>query len=182
MAKNPKKEEKAAISPISYTEDIAKFEEIAGKIKEKHNLTNYDLIDILLKKRAEKHFDKIPVAIFDNKHLSALESIVKYLKENLKFGSGKIAKLLNRNISTISSTYLKARKKMLVEFSAVDSKYFIPLSEIENRNYSVLECIVKFLKEKHNLRNSEIAKLLNRDNRTIWTVYSRAVKKGGLNE
>lgn len=177
MAENPKKEGKVAISPSSSNEDLQKFEELADKIKEKYKLSIYDLIDIILKKRVEKPLDMIPVSIFDNKKLSSLEAIVKYLRENLKFSSGEIAKLLKRNISTISSTYIKARKKMPSEFSVGKPKYFIPISAIADRNYSVLESIVRFLKKKFSLSNNEIAKLLNRDNRTIWTVYSRAMKK-----
>jgi Mn-dependent DtxR family transcriptional regulator len=177
LAENRKKEEKAADSPSQYKDDIEKFQEIAAGIRKKYKLSNYDLIDLLLKKRIEAHPDMIPVSIFDNKELSCLEAIAKYMKENLYFGSGKIAKLLNRNISTISSTYLKAKKKMPSEFVVKESKYFIPLTEISNRKFSVLESIVKFLKEKCSLGNNEIAKLLKRDSRTIWTVYARARKK-----
>ena len=150
---------------------------MASEIKDKYKLSSYDLIDILLKKKAEKPLDMIPVAIFDNKELSALEAIVKYMKETLKFGSGEIAKMLNRNISTISSTYIKTKKKLPSEFMITESKYFIPISALSNRNYSVLESIVRFLKKNLNLTNKEIAKLINRDTRTIWTVYSRAMKK-----
>lgn len=180
MARDSKKEGKVANSPSSYNQDLKKFHEIANEIKDKYKLGNYDLIDILLEKRAKKPLDMLPITIFDNKKLSSLETIVKYMKENLKLGSGEIAKLLNRNISTISSTYIKAKKKLASEFSIGQPKHFIPLSALSDRHYSVLESIVKFLKKSLNLSNNEIAKLLNRDNRTIWTVYSRAVKKGGV--
>ena len=177
MSQNPKKEGKESSSPSQYNNDIEKFQEIAAAIKEKYKLSNYDLIDVLLKQKVEKPLDMIPVAVFDNKSLSCLETVVKYMKENLKLGSGKSASLLNRNISTISSTYLKARKKLPTEFFIKKSKYYIPMSVIADRKFSVLESIVRFMKEKLSLSNKEIAGLLNRDNRTIWTVYSRAVKK-----
>lgn len=180
MPENSKKEEKASDSPSSYNKDMQKFEQLASEIKGKYKLSNYDLIDVLLKQRVEKPLDMIPASIFDNKVLSALEAIVKYLRENLKFGSGKIAKMLNRNISTISSTYIKAKKKMPSEFVVKDTKYFIPISGLADRHYSVLESIVKFLKKKFSLSNNEIAKLLNRDNRTIWTINARAMKKGRI--
>lgn len=182
MAENSEKEEKVADSPSQHNEDIARFHEIAAGIRKKYKLSNYDLIDLLLKKKVEVSHGMIPVSIFNNKELSALEAIVKYMKENLYFGSGKIAKLLNRNISTISSTYIKARKKLASEFAIGESKYFIPVDEISSRKFSVLESIAKFLKEKCNLSNKEIAKLLKRDTRTIWTVYSRAMKKEANHE
>ena len=177
MAKDSKKEDKVDNSPSQYTSDIGKFHELASEIKKKYKITNYDLIDLLLKKKPESQPGMIPVSIFDNSELSALEAIAKYMKENLYLGSGKIAKLLNRNISTISSTYIKARKKMPSEFAIGDSEYFIPISEISTRKFSVLESIVKFLKEKCSLTNIQIAKLLKRDSKTIWTVYTRSRKK-----
>lgn len=177
LDKNSKKEDKVVNSPSQYTSDINRFHELTAEIKKKYKITNYDLLDLLLKKKPETQPEMIPVSIFDNTELSALEAITKYMKENLYFGSGKIAKLLNRNISTISSTYIKAKKKLPAEFAIGDSKFFIPISEISTRKFSVLESIVKFLKEKCSLTNIQIAKLLKRDSKTIWTVYARARKK-----
>jgi len=53
----------------------------------------------------------------------------------------------------------------------------IPIRILQDRNVAVLEAIVEYLKDEKQLRYSEIAKLLNRDQRTIWTVYSRVKKK-----
>jgi hypothetical protein len=53
----------------------------------------------------------------------------------------------------------------------------IPLSLFSNRSLGVLEVLVKFLKENQNLTYSDIAQLLNRNDRTIWTTYKKAQKK-----
>ena len=53
----------------------------------------------------------------------------------------------------------------------------IPLKILQDRTVAVLEAIVEYLREEKDLRYSEIAELLNRDQRTIWTVYSRAKAK-----
>ncbi len=53
----------------------------------------------------------------------------------------------------------------------------IPSYIFLDRSLSVLEVIVKYLKEKKSLTYHEIAVLLNRDDRTIWTVYQRVKKK-----
>lgn len=53
----------------------------------------------------------------------------------------------------------------------------IPLRVLTDRALSVLEVMVEYLKEEEELSFHEIAKLTNRDDRTIWTVYSRAKKK-----
>jgi len=56
-------------------------------------------------------------------------------------------------------------------------KYTIPLSVVCDRDVSIFETIVEYLKETYGLTYHEIAVLLNRDDRTIWTVYKRAQKK-----
>ena len=58
----------------------------------------------------------------------------------------------------------------------------IPIDVIRDRNFSIFESIVKFLKEKRSLSYHDIAVLLNRDDRTIWTVYNRARKKAPINK
>ena len=67
----------------------------------------------------------------------------------------------------------------------IESKYIlkreaninIPCAILNDRNVAVLEAITEFLKDKKNLTYHEIAVLLNRDDRTIWTCYYRAKKK-----
>jgi DNA-directed RNA polymerase specialized sigma24 family protein len=51
----------------------------------------------------------------------------------------------------------------------------IPLSIISGK--SSLESIVVYLKDFSNLKFRDIAKLLNRDQRTIWITYANAKKK-----
>ena len=63
----------------------------------------------LILERKEKELI-IPVSLF-NHQLGALETIVKYLRENLGFKFLKISSLINRNISTVLTTYRKAKKK-----------------------------------------------------------------------
>jgi len=55
----------------------------------------------------------------------------------------------------------------------------IPSIIFRDRELKVLEVLVEYLKEKREMSYHEIAVLLNRDDRTIWTVYSRAKKKRG---
>jgi hypothetical protein len=57
------------------------------------------------------------------------------------------------------------------------SKYKLPVSIIAERKMSVLESLVFHLKKKYSLSYHDISLLLRRDERTIWTVYQRALKK-----
>ena len=53
----------------------------------------------------------------------------------------------------------------------------IPSSIFKDRSTSVLESLVTFLIEIEQLTYHQVADLLNRDDRTIWTVYNRVKKK-----
>ena len=119
----------------------------------------------------------LPVSIFNNEELGSLETIVKYLKEELNLKFYEIALLLNRNDRTIWAAYNIACKKRKEKLPVKESKFFIPVSIFKNRKFSVLELLVSYLKDTFNLRYSQIAILLNRDERNIWTVNNNARKK-----
>jgi len=55
----------------------------------------------------------------------------------------------------------------------------IPVSIFCDRRFGVLESLVHHLKKNHCLKNCYIARTLNRDDRTIWTVLSRYKEKEG---
>lgn len=56
----------------------------------------------------------------------------------------------------------------------------IPTSIFLDRNVAVLEAIVEFLKEQHELNYAQIGRLMNREQRNIRTVYLRAKAKRSL--
>ena len=145
------------------------------EIKEKYGVNSNEIFNLIEGKQRSKEI-LIPVSIFEVK-LSALEAICKYLKEELDLTYTKIALLLNRNSRTIWTTYKNAVKKRKEKLPVKESKFFIPISIFKNRKFSVLEALVSYLKDNFNLRYSEIAALLTRDERNIWTVYNRAKKK-----
>ncbi|MBU0535899.1 MAG: hypothetical protein KKE20_02970 [Nanoarchaeota archaeon] len=53
----------------------------------------------------------------------------------------------------------------------------LPSKIFRDRTVSVLEAIVEYMKDDLDLTFHDIAKLLNRDDRTVWTCYSRTKKK-----
>ena len=53
----------------------------------------------------------------------------------------------------------------------------IPVELFQERRLGILEIAVKILKEEKNLRYSEIARILNRDERTVWVSYAHALQK-----
>lgn len=50
----------------------------------------------------------------------------------------------------------------------------IPVSVLSNRSLAALEAVAEYMKDSLNLTYHEIAVLLQRDDRTIWTCYHRA--------
>ena len=111
----------------------------------------------------------IPVSVF-SKNLSPLETVVKYLRENKRKPLSKIAKLLQRASSNIYNAYKKAKNKHPSALVMGPVDYYIPLSVLRKKG-TVLENVVIYLKQDLNFR--EIGKLLQRNERTIWTVYNR---------
>ena len=67
----------------------------------------------------------------------------------------------------------KGRRKKKISLIGTVS---IPIT-IFTKELGSTEAIVKYLKENMKLRYSQIAKLLNRNERTVWTVYNKAIKK-----
>ena len=128
------------------------------------------------KKSGQKNIGElsIPSTIFSNK-LGALEAITKYMKENLGMSYHKIAEILNRDDRTIWTAYNKAKEKQRELIIVKETNIFLPVS-IFNKKLTILEAMIVYLKEQ-GLRYTEIAKLLDRDQRNIWTIYSKAVKK-----
>ena len=80
------------------------------------------------------------------------------------------------------STYNVSIKCGLVTIKKSKSKLedlaSVPLSIFKDRSLSVLETLVFYLKNR-GLSLKEISTLINRDQRTIWTVFNRAKKKKG---
>ena len=136
-----------------------------------------ELANKLLKVPVEEEV-KVPISVFKNDKLGSLETIVKYLRENLLLSFKQIASLTNRNDVALAVSYRNAKKKLESKFVIEEiSPYSIPITILQNRKLSVLENIVSYLKDTFGLAYHKIALLLNRNDRTIWTVYQRAKKK-----
>lgn len=144
-------------------------------LKHEHELDSEQISELFGRKITRKVL--LPVSIFNNEELGCLETIVKYLKEELNLKFHEIALLLNRNDRTIWAAYNIACKKREQKLPVKESKFFIPVSIFKDRKFSVLELLVSYLKDTFNLRYSQIAVLLNRDERNIWTAYNNARKK-----
>lgn len=150
-----------------------------NRLRYGYKLSYGEVVDLLEKteKTLKDRGVLIPISIFDNEELSAFETICKYLKEELGLTYHKIAVILERDDRTIWDSYNEAVNKRKERLLVKKSPVSIPVSIFKERRLSVLESLVSYLKDNFNLRYSEIAALLNRDERNVWTVYNRAKKK-----
>jgi hypothetical protein len=153
---------------------LIKDEEFIG-LKELYSRLRlkYNKLEILNALEREEIF--IPSSIF-NKKLSSLEVISKYLFENKNLSLKVISGLLNRSNKNIWNAYNKSKKKFPKKL-VVKESILLPISILRNLDFTLLENIVLYLKENLGLSYHKIAVLLQRDDRTIWTIYDRVKKK-----
>jgi len=155
-------------SSLIKDEEFIGLQELYNRLKLKH-----DKSEILRELEREEIF--IPLSIF-NKKLGSLEVISKYLFENRNLSLKNISRLLNRSNRNIWNAHNKSKKKFPKEL-VIKESILIPASILRNLDFTLLENIVSYLKENLGLSYHEIATALQRDDRTIWTVYQRAKKK-----
>jgi len=121
----------------------------------------------------------VPLSIFGTNNLGALEILVKYMKEELNLSIKQITKLLNKNYNTVWNTYNKSITKHKERLSYDSSSVKIPISIFSEKILGPLESLVVYMKEILDMKNSEIARLLQKSQKTIWSTYDKAKKKHG---
>ena len=155
-------------SNIVNDEEFLGLKELYERLKLKYNKS--DILSLLEK---EEYF--IPASIFNDK-LTSLETIIKFLYENRKLSLKRISILLNRSNRNIWNLYDKSKKKF-PKTLIVRESILVPISVLRNPKFTLLENIVFYLKDTLGLSYHEIAALLHRDDRTIWTVYEKVKNK-----
>ena len=97
------------------------------------------------------------------------------MKENLDLSYHEIAKELNRDERTIWTAFKRASEKQTEKLEPKESDNFIDANIFKNREYTPLETLIIYLREE-GMKYSEIGKLLDRDQRNIWTIYNRITR------
>ncbi len=175
MEKHPKQNNGFSHSSLAAQDQtqLAKAKQILDLLKKKYELKDDELRQLLHEEM------QIPLSIF-TRDLTPLHSLVKYLKENLLLSFCDIAPLLKRDQRNIWRIYHDAIKRNSVSFTISDNTRWISLSIFSSDSLSAQECLVYYLKDSLSFSLHDIAKILQRDERTIWTVYHRARKKSSL--
>ena len=140
--------------------------ETIKQLLDKHGLTPKQLDKLLEPELA------IPVSIFKS-DVGPLGALCLYLKENKGLRIAEIARLLNRDQRTIWATHANSKGKKVI----VESGLIVDVKIFADRRVSVMEALVYHLKTIHHMRLVDIAKMLERSNKTVWCFYHRALKK-----
>ena len=82
--------------------------------------------------------------------------------------------LINLFLEYLKKDFEKSSSEFL---HSIKHEGIIIPDEIFTKKLTILEAIVKYLKENLDISYSEIAKLINRDERNIWHTYDVAKKK-----
>ena len=146
----------------------------------------YNLINSLSSAEKERLLDQlnnkkagIKVSAF-NSSLSGFETIVRYMKDVENKSFKEISQILNREVSTLYTTYSRSSLKFTGNFNDPDFSILIPYEIFANRKNSVLETLVAFLVENENLSLKEISRQLGKHYSTIKTVYQRYREKNEI--
>jgi len=119
---------------------------------------------------------RVPLGIF-LPELGAFETIVKFLREGYGLPHAEIARIVGRSHSTVRVAYRRALEKVPRQLGVSDiqdAQESFPAGIIADRSLSVLEHLVTHLLSR-GMRLADIARILHRDQRTIWTVKQRAL-------
>lgn len=141
-------------------------ESFLANIVDRYATKNYEDVDSLA----------IPLSIFSSE-ISPLRALVKFLHENRLKNFSEIANILSRDPRTIWTEYEPV--KNLKQFSSritTTETVFIDSKILSNRSLSILEAITSELSLR-GYSKKDMAKLLNKSPKTIWTVLDRASKK-----
>ncbi len=167
---------------------ISELSRILDQLQKNYNLKPTDALNL-----AEPKTD-IPLSVFTTTR-GPLESLVIYLHVTIGLDFKSIAELLQRDYQTVWTSFKLGCEKQAIPHSSVISKEVlqnislssvddirVPLALFSTRKLSISESLVTHLHKAHRLSYKDIGLLLNRDQRTIWTMHSRAQKKVNTNE
>src|SRR3989338_1616943 len=150
---------------------------VEGFIKS-HSLSFNDAFNLLKNIREEKKPVLIPSSIFRNKKLGIIEATVKYMKEELNLTYHQIAEITKRDDRVGWVMYNRAIKKSIEKSKVEEPNLWLPVSVFTIKELGPMESLASYMKDQLGMSLNEIAKMLDRDNRTVWACYNKAKGKG----
>lgn len=150
--------------------EIASIKKRVNLLCRRHGLEDAEVLYLIRRDAGYKH---VPVEIFSQK-LSPLESVVSFMKNNLNLRLSEIGAILNRDERTIWITYHNSLKKQKMLSVPANSSVLIPVMVLNSRNFSILEAVALYLRQKKGMKLTQIAKMLKKSTSAVWTSLHRA--------
>lgn len=145
---------------------------ILEDLEKNHNIQPNDAIRMA----SNSEDPAIPISIFVQE-LTVLEAVTKHLHEHHKLRFVEIAELLARSPRSIWGSYRIAEKRYPAQLPIDPRAIRIPVKKFSHDALSPSQVLVMILSDEHKIRLPDIADLLHRDNRTIWTMYNSGKKR-----
>lgn len=127
----------------------------------------------------------LPLTVFQL-GLKRIEAITVYLVDIKGFTPEDVSLSLNKDKAVIKQAYETAKFKLNAQNTQLNEReleennkheIYVPLMIFKQRKLSMLESLVKYLKESYDLKYVQIGDILKLNQRTIWTLYNRSNKK-----
>jgi hypothetical protein len=145
------------------------FKIIKKNIRLKYSLTSLEFDYLFSHVRLDDYY--IPVSLFRN-DISPLKALVVYLRDGLGLANKDVSQKLSRSPSLIS---VIGYNKLIIS----DVSYGIPLKTFSDRNFSIMEHVVRYLMNEEDLTLTQTARILGRDPSIIWKINHRYEVKNG---
>lgn len=168
-----------------FIKDLEHLKSFVSMFRKKYDLSLSQLTSLV----DEIPDNNVPLFIFLNEDLGYMELLVTYLKDFQNQSIPEISKILNRAEGSLWASYYSAQKKQPPNFKDQGEKLkpileklniseiTIPLQILSERDISIFQSVVLYIKNNFNLKNIQISKLLNKDSQTIWSAINNATKK-----
>ncbi len=121
--------------------------------------------------------DGIPATAFAT-NLTPFETASRWLLEHGR-DEEEIAHIVGRSPSVVRKTLANSNTKHPERLQAAQTDYGVPAPLFGDKRYTFSEHVCMHLKRRYALTNTQIARTIGLDPRTVWTVLHRAEKKGG---
>ncbi len=161
-------------------QSIEELKKILSQLQQEHNLNPQQALELATASPS------VPLSVFASDR-GPLESLVIYLHTGCHLDFKTISALLKRSYQTVWTSFKLGSAKPVGPSNEKHALAHlvslpIPYSIFSDERLSISEALCRYLHETQRLRLRDIAILLNRDQRTVWTMHHRATKKVSSNE
>jgi DNA-binding transcriptional regulator LsrR (DeoR family) len=149
---------------------IELFKALATELSEKYGYSEAAIVALV---KPEEH--AIPATAFAN-NLTPFETVCRYLEQQ-GISQTHISKLLGRAPSVIKRTLEHSRDKQKGTLRVTNTPYTVPATLFADKSRTPATQLCTYLTQQYGLTQTQIAKLVGLNPRTVWTILHRGGKQ-----